>query len=109
MKFNHLNIGQKFEFDGNVYIKTSPLIASDATTGSNRMIPRYANLTLVNEADSQPEKKATGTSIEHELNAEDVLNAFNNFYATCQQCTNDETSLQNARQQFLQQLQLTEK
>ena len=36
MKFKLLSIGQKFEYEGEVYIKTSPLIASNIKTSQDR-------------------------------------------------------------------------
>lgn len=49
-KFVHLNIGQVFRFQEQTYQKTSPLLASDLTTGRSRMIPRSALVSL--ETDS---------------------------------------------------------
>ena len=44
MKFKQLNIGQQFEYQGQTYIKTTPLIAKDIETGDQKLIPHYANL-----------------------------------------------------------------
>lgn len=78
MKFKLLSIGQKFEYDGVVYVKTSPLVASDIKTGHNKMIPRYAALTLLNDSGTK-EQQLTSANLETEM----VLTAFNHFYATC--------------------------
>ncbi len=43
MKFQHLPIGARFEFEGKVYVKTGPLAAA-SDQGDTRMIPRYATL-----------------------------------------------------------------
>lgn len=43
MKFQHLPIGARFEFEGKRFTKTSPLVASEEG-GGQRMIPRYAML-----------------------------------------------------------------
>ena len=78
MKFKLLSIGQKFEYEGETYVKTSPLIASNIKTSHNKMIPRYASLRLLDDAgtkDQQTKKEA--------VNAEEILNAFNTFYETC--------------------------
>ena len=78
MKFNLLSIGQKFEYQGEVYVKTSPLIASNVKTGHNKMIPRYAILTLL---DNSGKKEPQIT--EENINTKDILSAFNIFYEKC--------------------------
>ena len=77
MKFKLLSIGQKFEYDGVVYVKTSPLVASNIETGHNKMIPRYAMLTLL---DNSNEKKQIS---DKQVSSNEVLTAFNNFYEKC--------------------------
>jgi len=78
MKFKLLSIGQKFKFEDEVYVKTSPLIASNVKTGHNKMIPRYATLTLLDNAGTK-EPQTTNEPLE----AKEVLNAFNTFYEVC--------------------------
>ena len=78
MKFKLLSIGQKFEYDGEVYVKTSPLIASNIKTSENKMIPRYATLTLLDESGIQKQKIKKDS-----VNAQEILNAFNIFYEKC--------------------------
>ena len=78
MKFKLLSIGQKFKFEDEVYVKTSPLIASNVETGHNKMIPRYATLTLLDNAGTK-EPQTTNEPLE----AKEVLNAFNTFYEAC--------------------------
>lgn len=78
MKFKLLSVGQKFEFEGEVYVKTSPLVASNIKTGHNKMIPRYATLTLLDDAGTkEPQTK------NEPLEAKEVLTAFNTFYEVC--------------------------
>lgn len=43
MKLQHLPIGARFEYEGEVFVKTGPLTASSETSGQ-RVIPRYAVL-----------------------------------------------------------------
>lgn len=43
MKLQHLAIGARFEYEGQIFTKTGPLTAS-AEQGGQRIIPRYANL-----------------------------------------------------------------
>ncbi len=78
MKFKLLSIGQKFEYEGEVYIKTSPLIASNIKTSHNKMIPRYATLTLLNDAGTKKQQRR-----KEPVDAQEILNAFNIFYEKC--------------------------
>lgn len=78
MKFKLLSVGQKFEFEGEVYVKTTPLIASNYKTGHNKMIPRYAALRLLDD-NGLTDHKTTDKS----LNSVDVFAAFNDFYQSC--------------------------
>lgn len=43
MKFPQLGIGERFEYEGEVYTKTSPVVAHRAS-GESRMIPRSASV-----------------------------------------------------------------
>lgn len=44
MKFQHLPLGARFEFDGKVYAKTGPLTATAEDGSGQRMIPRHVLL-----------------------------------------------------------------
>jgi len=46
MKFQQLKIGQQFEYHGDFYVKSSPLVASHAETGEQKLIPRYAAIVV---------------------------------------------------------------
>ena len=50
MRFPQLTIGQRFTFQGREYTKTGPLTASEEGSGSQRMIPRSAEVTLLDAA-----------------------------------------------------------
>lgn len=78
MKFKLLSIGQKFEYEGESYVKTSPLIACNIKTSHNKMIPRYAVLKLLDDSDENEQtiKKET-------LETQEILTAFNLFYESC--------------------------
>ena len=78
MKFKLLSIGQKFEYEGETYVKTSPLIASNIKTSENKMFPRYATLTLLNDEGTKEQQIKNQT-----INSQEVLNAFNIFYEKC--------------------------
>jgi hypothetical protein len=107
MKFKLLSIGQKFKFQNEVYVKTSPLIASNVETGHNKMIPRYATLILLdNTSEKQP--KITDKPVD----AKDVLTTFNIFYEKCISTLENNNVLvpiikdemDKARDEFIQQL-----
>ena len=78
MKFKLLSIGQKFEYEGESYIKTSPLIACNIKTSHNKMIPRYAVLKLLDDS-GENEKIIKKETVE----TQEILNAFNLFYENC--------------------------
>jgi len=78
MKFKLLSVGQKFKYQDEVYVKTSPIVACNVETGHNKMIPAYAALILLdNNSEAAPELS------EEPLIADDVLKAFNLFYEKC--------------------------
>ena len=53
MKFPHLKIGERFEFQGKTYVKVGPLTAQEIEGEGQRMIPRSA---LVKPLDIAPEE-----------------------------------------------------
>ena len=107
MKFNLLSIGQKFKFQNEIYVKTSPIVASNVATGHNKMIPRYAVLTLLNN--SGEEEKIL---LDESAAVMDVHAAFNTFYEKCIKTLEDnnvlvpiiKNELDKARDEFTQQL-----
>lgn len=44
MKFQHLPLGARFEFEGKVYVKAGPLTAAAENGSGPRLIPRHAQL-----------------------------------------------------------------
>ena len=78
MKFKLLSIGQKFKFQDEVYVKTSPIVASNVVTGHNKMIPRYATLTLLDGTGTKEQQTRN-----EPIDAQEILNAFNIFYEKC--------------------------
>ena len=76
MKFQQLKIGQKFEYQGNTYVKSSPLLANQVDTGEQKLIPRYAAIEVLDAALS-PENKTASRQINTDL----VRTAFDKFYA----------------------------
>ncbi|MFA5529283.1 MAG: hypothetical protein WDA11_01315 [Thiohalomonadaceae bacterium] len=53
-KFNHLAIGQRFRWNGEIWRKTSPLLAVHEVTGSSRLVPRAAVLQSVDDSTGAP-------------------------------------------------------
>jgi hypothetical protein len=107
MKFKLLSVGQKFKYQDEVYVKTSPIVASNVATGHNKMIPAYAMLTLLDNS-GEEEKVLSDESIA----AKDVHTAFNTFYEKCIKTLEDnnvlvpiiKNELDKARDEFTQQL-----
>lgn len=90
MKIHQLPLGARFEYQGEVYVKTAPMMArSDA--GVQRLVPRYAVLTLV-------EAEAPGSP--------DLRRDFDTFYQACARLVPPEsqTELAAARERFLERL-----
>jgi hypothetical protein len=52
MRFPQVAIGQRFTYQGKHYTKTGPLTASEEGGGAQRMIPRAAEVTLIDAAGS---------------------------------------------------------
>lgn len=97
MKFQHLSIGARFEFEGKVYCKTGPVSAA-AETGESRLIPRHAELRPL-DGGPVTEKPKPGRALEESV----VLAAFEAFYSVSARLA-DETArmeLAAARQRFL--------
>lgn len=116
MKFQHLKIGQQFSYQGETYVKSTPLVASHAETGQQKLIPRYAEIQLLEDAPS-PEPQPSSRS----LSSSQVRAAFDQFHELCLTAIEDilpqgdEVTLQalqlrlsKARKQILQQLELEE-
>lgn len=76
MKFQLLAIGARFEFEGNVYVKTGPLTAA-SEAGGQRMIPRSAVLKPL-DAPVVDKPKAG-----RKLDAVAVTAAFELFFTDC--------------------------
>lgn len=80
MKFHDLDIGQRFEHDGVVYVKTSPVLAGQVDGGGSKFMPRYLMVKLLDDA--APRAKAKP---EKSLRAEKVLAAFEAYHARCRE------------------------
>lgn len=98
MKLQHLAIGDRFVYNGDVYVKTGPLTAA-SENGGQRVIPRSAVLRPV----AEPAPVATVG-----LERQKVAAAFSTFYASCSGLVgdNDRRELELARRRFLSSLGL---
>ncbi len=95
MKLQHLAIGDRFEYEGAVYVKTGPLTAA-SDKGGQRVIPRSAVLAPVGSG-------AAAATAEDRLERRRVLLAFEAFYADCAARVDaaGQAALATARQRFL--------
>lgn len=75
MKFYELPIGQQFEIDGEVYLKSSPLVASHAQTGKQKFMVRSAMVGLLGQAMPAPQKEP-----QRQISADTVIAAFEQYY-----------------------------
>ena len=103
MKFHLVPIGEKFEYQGEIYIKADKLIANSAKTGQNRLIPRSANVQPVG---TQPDTTPKVVE-EHQVQTAKVLAQFDSYHQQVLQCIDDEeklTELEAARQRFIDNL-----
>ncbi|TCV90461.1 hypothetical protein [Sulfurirhabdus autotrophica] len=78
MKFHELAIGQKFEFQGTAFVKSTPMIASALDTSTQKFMARSAT---VKPLDIMVASSSTNPS---KLCVDVVNNAFEIFYASCQ-------------------------
>jgi hypothetical protein len=74
MRFAQVPIGTRFEFEGELYLKTGPLIAHREPAGKPRMIPRFAEVQLLGEAAALTPVATSAAT------AQDVLA---NYHADC--------------------------
>ena len=78
MKFHDLAIGQRFELEGAVYVKTSPVLAGREGSGESRFMARYVVVKTLDGAE-HPAKAVK----DRMLRAEAVIAAFDAFHARC--------------------------
>lgn len=105
MKFRHLALGQRFEFEGRVYVKVGPVAAREESSGQLRMIPSYG---VLKPAGDVPAAVARATA--KPVSRDAVLAAFDKFYAECVDVAagsphvDARARLEAARQRFLDSL-----
>lgn len=74
MKFQSLAIGQKFTWNGDTWVKTSPLVATRYESDVQKLVPRYVEVTLL------PDSPPAGTRPARPLTPDQVRDAFDRFY-----------------------------
>lgn len=91
-------MGARFEYEGNVYVKTGPMTAS-SEQGGQRIIPRYATLKPLDMPVTESKAPIKGR-----LEAVRVRAAFERFYESCEGLVSDagRMELAQARQAFLE-------
>ena len=109
MKFGQLKIGAAFEFDGETYVKTSPMIGRTLDKGTQKFFRRAVEVNRSDEAEPAKPSKQNRSVTQAE-----VTEAFADFYRHCEQCLQELTpqldmkllerlcmQLENAKQDFL--------
>lgn len=96
MKLQHLPIGARFEYEGQIFTKTGPLTAS-AERGGQRIIPRYA---VLRPLDAAPAEGARGKP--GQVDMLKVQTAFSTFHETCRELVDESAwpALEAARRAF---------
>lgn len=81
MKFHDLAIGQRFELDGAIYVKTSPVLASPEVGGTTKFMARYVAVRPL-EGERRPAAAAQEKRL---ISGALALEAFAVYHAACQQ------------------------
>lgn len=79
MKFHQLPLGARFEFQGERYRKSAPLLATAETSGTQRVIPRSAVISPLESPALEPATSEGGTTVA----AETVRSALDRYHAAC--------------------------
>lgn len=80
MKFHDLEIGQRFEFEGAAYVKTSPVLAGQVEGGGSKFMARYLAVKLLDGAASSAQ-----AAQKKMLRAGEVLSAFEAYHSACRE------------------------
>jgi hypothetical protein len=99
MRIHQLPIGTRFEYDGQEYVKTGPLVGTGSA--GQRLIPKHAVLRPLGDVDIAPAAAPSATVLRV-----DVLRAFETFYAQCMALLPEtqRPALASAREGFLKAL-----
>jgi hypothetical protein len=85
VKFHLLPIGESFSYQGITYTKSGPLTASSDDTGSNKMIPRSANIQVSKNLQINDITESLDTT----LSSIDVADAIKNYHEVVNICLMD--------------------
>lgn len=98
MKLQHLEIGARFEYAGEIFVKTGPITAAGEKSGQ-RVIPRSAVLKPLDQAPQESAKPG----LRRKLDEKTVHTAFDAFYAACAELldASRQPELAEARERFL--------
>ncbi len=96
MKIHQLPMGARFEFEGEEYVKTGPMVATGKS--GQRFFPKYAVLKPLGDVPSAVSGKPRTT-----VSRAGALKAFEVFYAECSALVPEDRrkSLDSARARFL--------
>ncbi|MDT8387873.1 MAG: hypothetical protein RQ736_10180 [Thiogranum sp.] len=81
MKFHQVALGQRFELEGEWYVKDRPLTATHEASGRSRLLRRSANVSL-SAGVAPPASQQT-------LSVQKVQAAFEVYHAQCLACVQD--------------------
>jgi len=95
MKIHQLPIGARFEYEGEVYVKTGPMMGTG--NGGQRFFPKYAVLKSLDGPVATAEAKSEN------LSRSTVMQAFAMFHAECKKLVAEDrqSALAVARDTFL--------
>lgn len=98
MKMQYLALGARFEFEGEVFVKTGPLTAA-SEKGGQRLIPRHAVLRAL-DVPAAGDSERKGKRL---VDRDKLLQAFDDFYAQCEGLVGEagRADLVEARARFL--------
>lgn len=112
MKFNQLVEGQQFKYQGKIYTRSGPLMATDAQ-GQSKLMPRSAVVTPLSDSSPEPAPEPTKT-----ITVAQARESFESFYTHCVDCLHElendlaadklaamKQALESARQDYLINLQ----
>lgn len=83
MKFYQLAMGQRFEFEGEVYVRTKPMTAVSEANGRQRFIRRSAAVRPLQDAAPAGAREPPAAATAEALPGAAVREAFDVFYASC--------------------------
>ena len=91
MKFAVVETGQRFNFKGEHYVKSSPLVANHVKTGQQKLFKRADNVEVLFDvaANNDHPESVDGNT----LDVEKVMQSFEQFYSRCINALDDNLSI----------------